>query len=1633
MTLWAALPPFERMLLQICSIFYEPVDTPLMASCLVRSGYPLGALNDDPFPQVSEGLTRLQDLKLLHAAGYCHETIVETVTRSTLPGFETCLLERDEVLHWVSGSCPAQPAGGARCDGCRGTLEPEAFLVGPRALCPVCLEIELRKLSDREDFASWTPEAFLDSLMPESALYGRLTVLWRFQEVWARISSLDQTFRKELLSRLVRTLQDQTPTALPSTVQAAAVLAILSCGEAALPALIPVTQEKGGMAHAGAMQAAAMLAPKSSRLRAMLLKAVQGSSMVARNCAASIPGDATGHALHSLQGRAAGEGAAPPAHMEEGPWKLLCRFPPASSVSPMLKGLSHLGKFGRIAQVVLQEVPLKPFLYFQNRKNLCRRMVRDFRISVQAGNLQEWVHKKQAIASVCSSLPAAVTSVQAVFDNPFQESWMVRLPLEIQQEALALILEDSILRLKPAPEALAYAARDDFLQKSLESENWPLLHLVAGRFLLAGRVSEARSILARMEHTPQVSGLKGWMLFIEGKHEDAVAVFKEDLRRLKKLKGRRATALLPLTTVFRVLGLVTTRDTGLKRQIESEVSRLLGDPASNALFSSIGRSLRSILHTVFFEPVPSSEAVPSGLLGDSPDLAAFFHLLASYWFDGTLGDEEIDLLSRVFIQSKKGEFGWVARQCAEMLCETEGSTPLRAGFMETFDRDSGAGSILSLISVEEPWAKSLKALQAMEFTGRGAQEEDCQKRLIWLLEYREDGRVQLHAVEQTAAGGTWSRGRRVSLKRLSTGQGLEYLGPQDHRLRACVRRRTEMYSEEAHELDVSRALPALVGHPLVFLKDAPHVPVEVVEGVPDLSVRKTPRGFHVAFRTTVARGGAVLVRETPTRFKVVRISDEHFRIAEILGPGGLHVPREGLEDLLGAMRKVSKIVTVHSDIAGPAGELLQVEADATPHLHLLPHGEGLRMELFVRPLKGEGPLLRPGEGAENLMAEVGGRTVQTRRDLEKERRQAAALEISCPALKGFEAGRWEWLVMGPDDCLQALLDLGSLRDEGRLILSWPEGERLRVTPMISFNNLRMGIRKRSNWFELSGELFVDHQRVLQLKQLLDLVRSTESRFIPLGNGEFLALTGEFKRRLEELATYADAQGKEVRLHPLAVGAVQELAVQLRDLDADEAWHAQVERLGRCEEISPPVPAGLKAELRDYQVEGFRWLARLANLGVGACLADDMGLGKTLQALSLLLHRAPEGPSLVVAPTSVCLNWLEEAGRFAPSLRAQVLGGGDREDRVRSLAPHDVLICSYGLLQQEAKLVASIRWNTIVLDEAQAIKNMTTKRSQAAMKLKGAFKLITTGTPIENHLGELWNLFHFINPGLLGSADSFSQRFAVPIEKHGDPAVGKRLKKLIRPFILRRTKSQVLHELPPRTEVLLRVEMYPEEAAFYEALRRQALERLESDNGDSGRRHIKILSEILRLRQACCHPRLVVKDSPIPSSKLDLFGEVIREIRENGHKALIFSQFVAHLALLRQYLDGMGVPYRYLDGGTAPKDRKREVDAFQAGHGDLFLISLKAGGLGLNLTAADFVIHMDPWWNPSVEDQASDRAHRIGQEHPVTIYRLVSKGTIEEKIVRLHESKKELADTLLEGTDVTGKISAEELLRLIRDQ
>ena len=539
----------------------------------------------------------------------------------------------------------------------------------------------------------------------------------------------------------------------------------------------------------------------------------------------------------------------------------------------------------------------------------------------------------------------------------------------------------------------------------------------------------------------------------------------------------------------------------------------------------------------------------------------------------------------------------------------------------------------------------------------------------------------------------------------------------------------------------------------------------------------------------------------------------------------------------------------------------------------------------------------------------------------------------------------------------------------------------------------------------------------------------------LADGGFLALTEQFRKQLERLSGISEDHGKGRRMPILASVAARDLAEDAGQIKADKEWKGFVERLSDAGRRQPELPSTLQAELRDYQLEGFRWLSRLAHWRAGACLADDMGLGKTVQAIAAMLEQAPHGPCLVIAPTSVCHNWENELTRFAPSLAIRRLGAaGGRADILAGLKAMDVLVISYGLLHQEADRLAEIDWRMVVFDEAQAIKNAETRRAQAGQRLKAHFRVALTGTPIENYLDELWSLFAIINPGLLGSRENFGRRFVTPIERNRDasalqcsarpdPAVHAAANQERRPLGIAAAHGSHARNRPARGRARL--------------LRSHASARAGSARRADARRAAaaRIAFTFSPKSPSCAGPVATPASSiprrrcPAPSSRRSSNSSTTSSAT-NIRRWSSASSSASSNACARR-LSRAASAHQYLDGGTPASEREKRVAAFQAGQGDLFLISLRAGGTGLNLTAADYVIHLDPWWNPAVEDQASDRAHRIGQQRPVTVYRLIVRDSIEEKILDLHRSKRDLASDLLEGTEVSAKLSEEDLLNLMR--
>jgi superfamily II DNA or RNA helicase len=595
------------------------------------------------------------------------------------------------------------------------------------------------------------------------------------------------------------------------------------------------------------------------------------------------------------------------------------------------------------------------------------------------------------------------------------------------------------------------------------------------------------------------------------------------------------------------------------------------------------------------------------------------------------------------------------------------------------------------------------------------------------------------------------------------------------------------------------------------------------------------------------------------------------------------------------------------------------------------------------------------------------------------------------------------------------------------------------------------------WFDLELGVEIGGERHSLLPILVGLLRDSAVNFDELRS----QVAGEFALRMADgrtlvlpaervqaiLGTLTDLFGERpltadgaLSLSPLNAPLLADLEEVLGEDAPVWTGGERTRELGRklrdfrqIEQVA--VPAGFRGELRPYQRDGLNWLQFLREHDLAGVLADDMGLGKTVQVLAHLLCEKNSGradrPSLVVAPTSVIGNWRSEAERFAPDLRVLVLHGQSRRARFERIAEHDIVLTTYPLLSRDAEVLAAQAYHALILDEAQFVKNAKTKASLAARWIKARHRLCMTGTPMENHLGELWSLFHIMMPGLLGDSKQFRKLFRTPIEMHGDDDRREQLAARVRPFLLRRTKDEVETHLPQKNEMTRLINLGRSQRDLYESIRLAMNDKVREEIARIGlaRSTIVVLDALLKLRQVCCDPRLLkIKEAKTveESAKLDVLMEMLEEMLEEGRRILLFSQFTSMIALIEHELRRRQLPWVKITGDT--RDRDSPIRQFQAGEVPLFLISLRAGGTGLNLTAADTVIHYDPWWNPAVEDQATDRAHRIGQDKPVFVYRLIVSGSVEERMLALQKRKRELAEGIYKarGAQGSASISATDL-------
>ena len=957
--------------------------------------------------------------------------------------------------------------------------------------------------------------------------------------------------------------------------------------------------------------------------------------------------------------------------------------------------------------------------------------------------------------------------------------------------------------------------------------------------------------------------------------------------------------------------------------------------------------------------------------------------------------------------------------------------------------DTALGAEAAEVTAVPTWQRLLEALGKAQASGAepgnaGAGSSAQRERLAWRLGAGPDGLLVQPVVQQQNARGNWSPGRKLGVE--AAPQYRRQASPQDRAALDAFAAGNYLRHTCGPAAAQLRILEALVDHPRLSSLEPPHEPLRLDKVHPSIAVTidggQLVIGLSVAGRrVSVEQLEPLLLDERcgvlfqPGRVSVFELPASASGVLFAFARYGMSLPPEAHE------RTAELLSSLSAQIPIDLPEALRgraVPAESTLILRLSPQGERrLRAELRVQPLavaatelaRAErlGPDQAPGEGPLEVFGSLGQERVWARRELarEVERARAVAEQLGLAAAR---SPRWQLEGDAALELVHRARELAAAPEQ-ELVVEWPAGEPWQ-TRSVSPSHLRVKVDRLGQWFEIGGDIEVDGLDA-SLALWLEAVRAKQ-RFVELKPGRFARIEEELATALRRIDELSYAHGKHRVMGPAAVPAIEALA--LPHLDCGAEWLALWARIAAASKLQPEPPSLLQAQLRPYQRDGYRWLARLSAWDAGACLADDMGLGKTVQCLAVLLSRP--GPHLVVAPTSVGPNWLREAQAFAPSLRARLYRGADRAALLADLAPGDLLVFSYDLLAIDIEALREIEFDTLVLDEAQAVKNARTQRAQAARAVRARFKLALTGTPVENHLGELWSIFSIVSPGLLGPWEHFRDRFATPIERDGDAARLQALSRLVRPFMLRRTKAVVAPELPARTQVIEPVELSSSERALYELERRKALSELSELTRDE-RGRIQILATLTRLRRLACHPQLVVSDYRGRGAKLDTLLRLVEDLRESGQRALVFSQFTSFLALVRQALDERRIPHLYLDGQTPLAERSASVDAWQKGAPAFFLLSLKAGGSGLNLVGADAVIHLDPWWNPAVEDQATDRTHRIGQQRPVTAIRLITQGTIEEAVIALHEGKRALADGVLEGTEAAARLSSADLVELIR--
>lgn len=944
-------------------------------------------------------------------------------------------------------------------------------------------------------------------------------------------------------------------------------------------------------------------------------------------------------------------------------------------------------------------------------------------------------------------------------------------------------------------------------------------------------------------------------------------------------------------------------------------------------------------------------------------------------------------------------------------------------------KNFGETSLLSRLEIKSLWQLRLETLIAENQQDENKTAETIHDTmLIYLLRYG----IFVPVLKRRLKNGSWSVGKELSVRELIQ-LDVPCLDSIDQRIKAGI-------SSWEYSIYIEKYIYLFVDCDHVYTGSAyDFQPIKIHKDNPHLIIDKNANGsFKVSTNVKELQNGErssfFLKKNSETDYSVFIPTDfEYKTYKEILAQETYPAEAESL--LIQLIKAVGGKTEIHSNMVAELDDLERIDVQPCITLRVISSADN-SFKLAAMVHISDSLCYVPGKGNVTTIAEQEGKKVQLVRNLKKERDNLKMISEGLAEVEFLEEGE-TWKPQSISETItlpiNTFLPFIQWCKEHKEVcaMEWAEGSKIKFYPGISSSSAQISFKSKNGWFEVEGDVELSEGHIISLQKLLEVMhQSAQQKYIRISDNEFITLSNQLSRILKRLDTVTTESRSHLQMAPAAVALLGDLwndeALNIQNNDSIKALRQRIEESSKR---VPSVPKTLQAQLRDYQEEGFEWMSRLTAWGAGVCLADDMGLGKTIQTITLLLEQSENGPSLIVAPSSVVPNWRNELQRFAPSLNLTILNQSeDRSKEIKDAKAGDVIITTYGILNIQQEDLAGREWNVVCLDEAHTIKNANTKMSKSAMQLNAQRKIILTGTPIQNHLAELWNLFQFINPGLLGSAEQFKKKFILPIEGDNDKARQSQLRRLISPFLLRRTKAEVIDELPAKNEIKLPVELSSEEMTMYEVKRREAEAMILENKTDK----VSTLAEITRLRQMACSCSLVDKKWKLPSSKVLAFIDLAESLNDSGNRALVFSQFTSFFEEVKKAMNKAKLPYLYLDGSTPMATREKLVKEFQTGKCPFFLISLKAGGLGLNLTGANYVIHLDPWWNPAIEQQATDRAYRIGQKQEVTVYHLISQHTIEEKILRLHKTKRNLSDSLLEGSDMSHAMTQEELLELLQD-